>query len=75
MEIAIGVLVALVAVGLVAYPLFVGKPADHTFASDGEIKHEVDRYRAAIKAKTLCDHCLTANPAGSTYCGECGRSL
>jgi len=75
MEIAAGVLVALIAAALVAYPLFINKPADRTFASDGEIRNEVDRYRAAIKAKTLCDHCLTANPTGSAYCGECGRSL
>lgn len=75
MEIAAGVLVALIAMALVTYPLFVARPADRTFASDGEIRNEVERYRAAIKAKTLCDHCLTANPAGSAYCSECGRSL
>jgi hypothetical protein len=75
MEIAAGVLVALIAMALVAYPLFVAKPADRTFASDGEIRNEVERYRAAIKAKTLCDHCLTANPRDSAYCSECGRSL
>jgi hypothetical protein len=75
MEIAVGVLVALLAVVLVAYPLFASKHADRTFASDGEISEEVARYRSAIKSKTLCDHCLAANPSGSTYCADCGRAL
>ncbi len=75
MEILVGVLIALLAIGMVAYPLFFSKTADRTFASDGEIRQEVDRYRAAMKAKTLCDHCLTPNPEGSVYCGECGRAL
>jgi hypothetical protein len=45
------------------------------FDNDEEIKKEVERYRAAIKAKTLCDRCLTANPPKSNYCMECGRPL
>lgn len=45
------------------------------FKSDEEIKQEVDRYRKAIKAKTLCERCLTANPPKSNYCMECGRPV
>ena len=75
MEIAVGVLVALLAAGLVAYPVFAAKPADRTFADDAEIRAEVERYRAALKSRTLCDYCLNPNPAGSTYCAECGRAL
>lgn len=45
------------------------------FKSDEEIKQEVERYRTAIKAKTLCERCLTANPPKSNYCKECGRPL
>jgi hypothetical protein len=75
MEIAAGVLVALLAVLLVAYPLFAKKSADRTFDDDGEVAQEVNRYRAAIKAKTLCDYCLTANAARSNYCSDCGRPL
>jgi len=45
------------------------------FQSDEEIRKEVERYRAAIKAKTLCERCLTPNPAKSNYCMECGRAL
>ncbi len=73
-EILAGVIVAMVVAALVAVPLF-RKPAKAPFRSEGEIRNEVNRYRAAIKAKTLCDRCLTANPAGSNFCSECGRSL
>jgi hypothetical protein len=45
------------------------------FKSDEEIKQEVERYRKAIKAKTLCERCLTANAPKSNYCMECGRPL
>ena len=75
MEIVIGVLVALVALLLIGYPLLYDRPVTRTFASDGEIRQEVDRYRAAIKARTLCERCLTANPARSSYCSECGSAL
>lgn len=46
-----------------------------TFANDDEIKKEVQRYRAAIEARTLCERCLTANPPKSNFCSECGRAL
>ena len=75
MEIVIGVLVALVAIVLLGYPLIYDRPVTRTFASDGEIRQEVDRYRAAIKARTLCERCLTANPTKSSYCSECGSAL
>jgi hypothetical protein len=75
MEIVIGVLVAIVAIALIGYPLFYARPVARTFASEGEIRQEVDRYRAAIKARTLCERCLAANPAKSNYCSECGTSL
>jgi hypothetical protein len=74
MEIAAVVLVILIAVVLVVYPLL-NKPRAISFGSDGAIREEVDRYRAAIKSKTLCDFCLTANPAKSNYCSGCGRGL
>ena len=75
METVIGVLVALIAIALVGYPLFYDRPETRTFASDGEIRQEVERYRASIKTKTLCDRCLSANPAKSNYCSDCGAAL
>jgi hypothetical protein len=74
MEIAAVALVVLIALALVGYPLR-NKPVVKTFTNDGAIGEEVDRYRAAIKSKTLCEYCLTANPAKSNYCSECGRAL
>jgi hypothetical protein len=75
MELVIGVLVALVAIALIGYPLVYHRPVARTFASDGEISQEVERYRASLKAQTLCERCLTANPAGSAYCSDCGGAL
>jgi hypothetical protein len=75
MEIVIGVLVAMIAIVLIGYPLIYERPVTRTFASDGEIRQEVERYRAAIKARTLCERCLTANPAKSSYCSHCGSAL
>ena len=75
METVIGVLVAIITIALVGYPLVYDRPETRTFASDGEIRQEVERYRASIKAKTLCDRCLSANPAKSNYCSDCGSAL
>lgn len=40
-----------------------------------ELDEEVQRYRDAVKADTLCDRCLYANPPKSRYCADCGRAL
>lgn len=74
METAAVVLVALTAMVLIGYPLM-NRPAARSFASDAEIRDEVERYRAAIKNRTLCEYCLTANRAKSNFCSECGRGL
>ena len=66
--------VVVLALAIVLYPLF-AKPNTARFASEGEVRQEVDRYRAAIKNKTLCERCLSANPAKSNYCMDCGRPL
>jgi hypothetical protein len=39
------------------------------------LRDEVDRYREALRAGTLCGHCGQANAAGSRFCAECGRPL
>ena len=75
MEIAAGVLVAVFALALISIPLFTRRPHPVGFKNDNEIRAEVDRYRAALKSKTLCERCLTPNPAKSNYCAECGRGL
>jgi hypothetical protein len=40
---------------------------------DAAIDAEVDRYRAALRAGTLCGRCRYPNPAGSNFCADCGR--
>jgi hypothetical protein len=75
METAVAALVVLVAIGLIAWPLYFNRPEQRSFVSEGEIRQEVDRYRAAIKSRTLCEKCLTANPARSNYCSDCGASV
>ena len=74
-ELLVGIVVAIAAIALIGYPLFYDRPVSRTFASDGEIRQEVERYRSAIKARTLCERCLNANPAGSNYCSDCGAAL
>jgi hypothetical protein len=43
--------------------------------SEESLNQKVVRYREAIKRGTLCERCLTANPAGSRYCADCGKGL
>ncbi len=35
----------------------------------------IARYRAAVRADTVCPRCRQANPPGSRYCFECGQGL
>ncbi|MCI0437286.1 MAG: zinc ribbon domain-containing protein [Gemmatimonadetes bacterium] len=51
-------------------------------AADGDrvgalaaIEAEIARYRDALSAGTLCRRCGQANPPGSRFCCDCGRSL
>ena len=75
MEIVAGVAVALFVAALIGITMFARKPQPLGFANDQEIRQEVDRYRSAMKSKTLCEACLTPNPARSNYCQECGKGL
>ena len=43
--------------------------------SDRDVEAEVLRYRAAVRAGTVCRKCGQANPAASVYCYECGERL
>lgn len=72
MEYVLLALVALVTVTAVAMPLL-RRPAPP--ASDDELDAEVDRYRVALRAGTVCTGCLEANAPGSRYCAGCGAAL
>ncbi|MGH7447274.1 MAG: hypothetical protein ACRELT_06920 [Longimicrobiales bacterium] len=51
-------------------------PSEGDAATDGDaVEFEVLRYRAAVRAGTVCGKCGQANPAGSAYCFECGARL
>jgi hypothetical protein len=55
--------------------------ADSTYSSDtagmsdDELELEVQRYRAAMRAGTVCTKCGQANPADSSFCFDCGAAL
>jgi len=44
-------------------------------AVSAAIEAEILRYRAAVRAGSVCRECGQANPAGSAYCYECGSRL
>jgi ribosomal protein L40E len=50
-------------------------PAAGGAAVSDAIEAEILRYRAAVRAGSVCRKCGQANPAGSAYCYECGTRL
>jgi hypothetical protein len=51
-------------------------PPDAAAGDDGaDIEAEVARYRAALRAGTVCRKCGQANPEGSVFCADCGARL
>lgn len=50
-------------------------PAGDDAAVSDAIEAEILRYRAAVRAGSVCRKCGQANPAGSAYCYECGTRL
>jgi len=44
-------------------------------ATEDELELEVQRYRAALRAGTVCNKCGQANPAESRFCFDCGAPL
>lgn len=72
-------LIAAVGVGFVMAPLFrsrraktAGAPAEF---DEAWLDGEVERYREAVRAGTVCGRCRFANPPGSRYCADCGTRL
>lgn len=82
MEILIVLLIAAAGVAAIILPLARGgtTPRQATttgphFADDAAIDAEVERYRAALRAGTLCGRCRYPNPDASNFCADCGRPL
>lgn len=78
MEMLVIAVLALVAVAAVAWPALRPSASRSGAAdpgADAALDAEVARYRAALRAGTVCPRCLQANPAGSRFCGECGTPV
>jgi hypothetical protein len=82
MEIAIAIVIVVIAVGAVLLPLLrrdrstPDAPAiEPDVLDEASLDAEIDRYRAAVRAGAVCDRCGQANPGGSAFCYECGRAL
>lgn len=82
MEIIIVLLITAVAISVVFIPALRGGTATHRASpghrpllDDAAIDEEVERYRSALRAGTLCAQCRFANPAGSRYCADCGHEF
>lgn len=91
MEMLIIALVVIIAFVGVLIPLMRKRPAaadDREFArdpeppasvpdavADDEVEREIERYRTAVRAGTVCRRCGQANPADSAFCFECGARL
>lgn len=50
-------------------------PHETEFQTEDDVEREILRYRAAVRAGTLCRRCGQANPADSAFCFECGAAL
>lgn len=63
---------ALIAIGAVAFPLLVGQKR---YSDSAELDADVQRYREALRGGTLCGKCQKANDPDSAFCMECGSAL
>jgi hypothetical protein len=71
-EYLIVVVLALIAIGAVAFPFLAGL---ERYDDAAELDADVTRYREALRAGTVCPRCRQANSPGSRFCAECGRDL
>lgn len=75
MEAAIIITLALVAFALIIVPIVRGAGGATDSMSLEPVEQQIERYRTALRADTLCGKCGQANPAASRYCYDCGRPL
>ncbi len=65
-------ILAIIALGAVAYPVLVGR---ERYADADQLEADVQRYREAVEAGTVCPRCRQANTADARFCAECGQPL
>ena len=76
MEIAIvGVLVFIAFAAVLAPVMRSGTRGAIDAAADLAVEQQIELYRAAVRANTVCRRCGFANPVDSRFCCECGKSL
>lgn len=79
MEFIVILLIGAVGAGFVLAPVFRARRAPAAgvpvLLDEAAIDREVERYREAVRAGTVCGRCRFANPAGSRYCADCGKPL
>ena len=71
-ELVLILILGVIAVGAVAYPLLVGRAR---YADAGDLETDIQRYREALVADTVCPRCRHANAPDARFCAECGRAL
>jgi hypothetical protein len=62
----------LIAAGAVAFPFLTGA---NRYKDAQQLEADIQRYREAVAAGTVCSRCRAANQPGSRFCGDCGRGL
>lgn len=75
MEAAIIITLAIVAFALIIIPIVRGAGGATDSMSAEPVEQQVERYRAAVRADTICSKCGQANPPASRFCYDCGRPL
>lgn len=63
---------ALIALGAVAFPVLVGR---ERYSDPEELEADIQRYREALDAGTVCPRCRAPSPPGARFCQECGHAL
>lgn len=71
-EYLIVIILGLIAVGAVAFPFLAGVAR---YDDEAGLDADVQRYRDALHAGTVCSRCRAANPPGSRFCTDCGNEL
>lgn len=71
-EIIMVLILGVIAFGAVAYPLLVGRAR---YDDAAELDADIQRYRSALAAGTVCPRCRSPNSPEARFCAECGRAL
>lgn len=65
-------ILGIIALAAVAYPVLVGR---ERYADADQLEADIQRYREAVEANTVCPRCKHPNPAEARFCAECGEPL